>query len=311
MVGFAVFSMMLIGVFRADVESQTFPAYQPEPKLFFNYLLTNNGKVAIINKLSDTEENNQKIQLLQNSLQQWFIDYNNNLIIVRNVTSDGQLDRIVQDQINGSSRIPMLGMGGTGTSSKMHKYNFEQIDHASKTHTHTIGSNDDVKLAIDINKWEDTVFDYTIRLPSNEVPQSSADLVKSDKEKSTEALTQQLGIGSSYSSKFIPLQIWMDQFFLLYTKQTSAKYNAYVSMTDLLGIKLKFQEFWTAEHEDDPFMDSMGSLLPFYIVSCFLLPFSYMIKDVVEEKSAKIKEGMRTMGLHVKFHSPLCFSMLV
>ena len=36
----------------------------------------------------------------------------------------------------------------------------------------------------------------------------------------------------------------------------------------------------------------MGSLLPFYIVSCFLLPFSYMIKDVVEEKSEKIK-GMK------------------
>lgn len=44
-------------------------------------------------------------------------------------------------------------------------------------------------------------------------------------------------------------------------------------------------------------------MLPIYVVSCFLMPFAYMIKDIVEEKECRIKEGMKMMGLHVEPHS--------
>eukprot|EP01083_Nonionella_stella_P305332 1064750_1 len=262
MVCFAVFSMLLIGTFRSNVDTQTIPASHPPPQHFVNYLLASDGKIAILHSLPDNDLNTHKLQTLQSSLQNWFTTNQNNLFIITNVTSDSQLDYLIQNQDNDTS----------------------------------VETNNHIKAAIAINKWDTTHYDYTIRLPSSWVPSSSDPFIKSEQETSSTALSETLGLGHSYSQQFIPLQLWMDQFFIRYAKQTTGS-NA--SITELLSLKLQFQPFWTQEHDDDPFMDSMGSLLPFYIVSCFLLPFSYLIKDIVEEKAAKIKEGMRTMGLHI------------
>ena len=254
MIAFAVFSMLLIGLFRSDVESQTIPASEPNPSPFTFH--STYGILAIINKLPNTDENKLKINLLQSFLNS---TYKNKMQIWTNITSDDELDRLIAHQQNDTSN--------------------------------PFDMKPQIKVALDINKWDDAsnTFDYTIRLPSAWVPSSSAALIQSDQEVSTQSMAQMAGMGSDYSTKFIPLQMMMDQFFMAYIK-TQGNYNT--SLQKLFGpngITIKYQPFWTKQHEEDPFMDSMGSLLPFYIVSCFLLPFSYMIKDVVEEKSQKIK----------------------
>ncbi len=61
------------------------------------------GKMAIINKLSNNPQNQEKILLLQLSLSQWFNTYHNNITILTNITSDAQLDHIIQTQNNDTS----------------------------------------------------------------------------------------------------------------------------------------------------------------------------------------------------------------
>ncbi len=99
--------MLLIGVFRSDIDTTTIPAYQPSPQRFFDYLQLSyhliDGKMAIINKLPNTIDNQQKLLLLQLSLSQWFNTYHNNISIVTNITSDSQLDHIIQTQNNDTS----------------------------------------------------------------------------------------------------------------------------------------------------------------------------------------------------------------
>eukprot|EP01084_Bolivina_argentea_P225766 381442_1 len=226
MIGFAVFSMLLIGVFRSDIETTTIPAYEPSPQRFFDYLQSNyhliDGKLAIINKLSDNIENTQKILSLQSSLSQWFNNYHNNITIITNITSDTQLDNIIQTQNN-------------DTSSNIAN---------------------EIRLAIDINKWDLNNFDYTIRLPSTWVPSSSDPLI--NQQTSTASITQTLGIGHSYATQFIPLQIWLDEFYIQYNNNYTTNNT---SIIPYLSINLQYQQFWTKSHQNDPFMELQNKLL--------------------------------------------------
>ena len=97
MIGFAVFSMLLIGAFRSDVQTQTIPAYQPSAVSFIDY--DGYGIIALINNLADTNENNAKIQTLKISLQAAF----QTMQIWTNITSDSQLDQIIANQQNDTS----------------------------------------------------------------------------------------------------------------------------------------------------------------------------------------------------------------
>lgn len=92
---------------------------------------------------------------------------------------------------------------------------------------------------------------------------------------------------NDYYSTFIPLQIWLDKYFITHDIIPIA--NQTFTALELLDIELRYQPFWTEEYEKNVFIESMGNLLPFYIMACFILPFSYVIKDIVEEKSQRIK----------------------
>ncbi len=112
---------------------------------------------------------------------------------------------------------------------------------------------DQIRLAININKWDENNFDYSIRLPSTWVPSSADELIQSDEQTSATSITQTLGIGHSYANQFIPLQIWLDQFYIKYIKKY--KLNNYnISINPYLSIHLWHQQFWTSAHQNDPFM---------------------------------------------------------
>ena len=98
MIAFAVSSMLLIGLFRSELPTQTIPAYRPQPRPFADELFVTEGQMAIINQLDGTPESAHKIAVLELYLQQWLIDHHNGLEIVTNITSNAQLDSIVQNQ---------------------------------------------------------------------------------------------------------------------------------------------------------------------------------------------------------------------
>ena len=108
-----------------------------------------------------------------------------------------------------------------------------------------------MKVGLVINEWKGNTFDYVIRLPSTWVPSSSDPLLATDQEMSAQSMAQTLGMGHSYTNQFIPLQLWMDKFFITYTKQ---QHNYNSSLPQLLGINLQYQQFWSKEHEEDAFM---------------------------------------------------------
>ena len=77
------------------------------------------------------------------------------------------------------------------------------------------------------------------------------------------SISQLLGVGQSYSTLFIPLQIWMDRFFILWAQQHGQRSDndegsqctkSLDEMVEAIGMEIEYQPFWTKEREEDQFM---------------------------------------------------------
>ena len=83
----------------------TIPAFNPSPRPFPNDLVLNEGKIAIINALDDTPDSIQKMAFLEMYLKQWLIESGNEMDIVTDISSDGELNEILQNQANDTMSI--------------------------------------------------------------------------------------------------------------------------------------------------------------------------------------------------------------
>ena len=154
-------------------------------------------------------------------------------------------------------------------------------------------------LIINNIDFDNNIFDYTLRLSSETVPSTSSTNNNNNINNNNDILS--IPELNTYSVAFIPFQRYLDEYFINYLNNTNSdtKIEKFYHKSKT---SIHYQSFWHESYTENGylnFLDNIGGLLPFYIVNCFLLPFSYLIKDVVEEKSEKIKEGMSIMGLNV------------
>eukprot|EP00004_Rigifila_ramosa_P026391 TRINITY_DN818_c0_g1_i1.p1 TRINITY_DN818_c0_g1~~TRINITY_DN818_c0_g1_i1.p1 ORF type:complete len:1668 (-),score=437.00 TRINITY_DN818_c0_g1_i1:51-5054(-) len=62
-------------------------------------------------------------------------------------------------------------------------------------------------------------------------------------------------------------------------------------------VSLSFLPFPTPEYKENSFYEALGGILGLFISMAYIWPVSRLVKNIVEEKESKIKEGMKMMGL--------------
>ncbi|ETO25955.1 hypothetical protein RFI_11183 [Reticulomyxa filosa] len=195
-------------------------------------------------------------------------------------------------------------------------------------------SADEPMYGITIHEWSDQnssdpnkKIDYCIRMNTQYVVNTNLPVTSSS--------NQQMSLSSSvdYSRYFIPFQSWLDLFFCNFFQgnQTQRPHQCeQYFQANTSAIQYSHQPFWIGPRVSKPFYgqfcvcvcvcvkmlvfcfvlfcfvicanDKLEEfayyrVIPFYVVMSFVLPWSYWIHDIVEEKSHKIKEGMKMMGL--------------
>jgi len=55
----------------------------------------------------------------------------------------------------------------------------------------------------------------------------------------------------------------------------------------------------------------VGGVFGLFLVAAFMWPFSRMVRSMVQEKEARIREGMKMMGMHVRVCMCVCVCVCV
>jgi len=92
---------------------------------------------------------------------------------------------------------------------------------------------------------------------------------------------------TDFTNHFVSVKHMIDSFII-----------EHVSGAPLNNFDAEFVPFPIAAHKQDNFAASLGNMLGLLLVLAFTWPFSRMVRNMVEEKEKKIREGMKMMGLH-------------
>eukprot|EP01084_Bolivina_argentea_P017213 32156_1 len=101
------------------------------------------------------------------------------------------------------------------------------------------------------------------------------------------------GSGNYYYSFFIHIQNFIDNSISEYIANIS---GINYSNTNINDMTKGFFVFPTNEYKTDNFWYDISRIFVFFILIGFVYPYSQVVKDLVEEKSNKIKEGLKMMG---------------
>jgi ATP-binding cassette subfamily A (ABC1) protein 3 len=130
-------------------------------------------------------------------------------------------------------------------------------------------------------------YSYTIRANSSDLPY-------------TGTITDPLQVGFDndtwtiyYKNSIVTLQTIIDRYIVHYSSvQDIDEAPLPVGLYDV-----SFIPFPVPSYSQDNFKDYIGSIFALFLVLSFMWPFSRLVRNIVEEKEKKIKEGMKMMGL--------------
>lgn len=106
-----------------------------------------------------------------------------------------------------------------------------------------------------------------------------------------------------YTNNILTLQYWIDAFII-----THPYGNASLPSEPSLLPDLNFLPFPISPHQSDNFASYLQPVIGLFMVCAFMWPFSRLVRNMVEEKEKKLKEGMKMMGL---FNSVFWLSWLI
>eukprot|EP01084_Bolivina_argentea_P043552 80231_1 len=104
------------------------------------------------------------------------------------------------------------------------------------------------------------------------------------------------GTGNYYYSFFIHLQNYVDAAITEYVAQQTGIPNPEATLAEINNMTRGFFVFPTPAYQADDFWLTITGLFVFFILIAFVYPYSQIVKALVGEKAAKIKEGMKMMG---------------
>lgn len=126
---------------------------------------------------------------------------------------------------------------------------------------------------------------YVIRTNGTDIPTTS--LTKDP----AEAYSNSTFTQNYYDSGLLTLQFFVDQYIIQHSSKQPITPDA--ALDDVTIFPLP-----EAEHISDSFAETMAPILGLYLKLAFLWPFSRLVKQIVDEKERKIKEGLHMVGVN-------------
>jgi len=191
-----------------------------------------------------------------------------------------------------------------------------------------------VSVAVVLNAWDNVAdkFDYTVRVHEFALPLdlsrdeqnrrfaikgNPGSCAKWDLAGGKVAFSDAKGAQTFACTGFLSWQMAIDQFVIDSKGQpnnlctnaacnTPLKWNTgalkdaglvTAEINETAAFPMQLQQMPYAEYLDDSFFSTMATLLPTFFTFAFIFPFSFIVKQIVEEKSLGLKEGLRIVGL--------------
>eukprot|EP00002_Diphylleia_rotans_P024252 TRINITY_DN477_c0_g2_i1.p1 TRINITY_DN477_c0_g2~~TRINITY_DN477_c0_g2_i1.p1 ORF type:complete len:1671 (+),score=364.81 TRINITY_DN477_c0_g2_i1:51-5063(+) len=148
---------------------------------------------------------------------------------------------------------------------------------------------DELYMGIIFKEFTPTRWTYLIRMNSSDIPTSDIlydelNVVPVAWIDDTES--EERNIDDYLTNGYITMQNFINRYVFL----------TYVTSTDKEFVP-EFAPYPTPEYQRTAFFDALQGIMGFFIALAFIWPVSRLVKNIVEEKEYRIKEGMKMMGL--------------